>query len=194
MKRVYNETMKKIGNQTTERLLNIIKMQLTFLGTIFVMFIIVQYLFYPIQVDGKSMDPTLHHGDFGFANVFALKHESLEHFDVVIVKMKDEYWVKRVLALPGDTISCKENVIYVNQQPIQENYLDHEYVAQEIKEHGFFTQDFDEIRVNEGEVFLMGDNRYHSLDSRVVGTFQISDLVAKDIYIFWPLNHGKVVK
>ncbi|WP_071442462.1 signal peptidase I [Traorella massiliensis] len=186
--------MRKIGNKTTTKLLNILQMQVTFLACLAVMLLIVNFVAYPIQIDGKSMDPTLHDKDFGFSSILSLKTQKLERFDVVIVKVDDEYWVKRVMALPGETISCKDNHIYINGELIEEDFLDQEYVQQEIEEHGFFTKDFNEVKLNDNEVFLMGDNRVHSLDSRIVGPFDTSQLIAKDIYILWPFNHGKVVK
>ena len=186
--------MRKIGNKTTTKLLNILQMQVTFLVCLAVMLFVVNFIAYPIQIEGKSMDPTLHDQDFGFSSILSLKTQGVERFDVVIVKVDNEYWVKRVIALPKETISCKDNQIYINGEPIQEDFLDEEYVRQEIEEHGFFTKDFSEITLKDNEVFLMGDNRVHSLDSRIVGPFDISQLIAKDIFILWPFNHGKVVK
>lgn len=178
----------------TTKLLNILQLQLTFLGCLAVMFLLVNYVVCPIQIDGRSMDPTLHDQDFGFSSILSLKTKGLERYDVVIVKVDNEYWVKRVMAFPGETISCKDNVVYVDGQPLDEKFLDKEYVKQEIKEHGYFTKDFEEIKIMDNQVFLMGDNRAHSLDSRIVGAFNISDLKAKDVYVVWPFSHGKVVK
>lgn len=186
--------MKKVGNKLTSKLLGIIQLQITFLVSLGVMFFIVTYLFYPIVIDGKSMNPTLHDDDFGFANIWAMNHEELERFDVVIVKVEEEYWVKRVMALPNETISCKDNEIYINGEKMEESFLDQDYVQEEMNQFGYFTQDFNEVKVPEGEVFLMGDNRVHSLDSRIVGTFKLEQLIAKDIYVLWPFGHGKVVK
>lgn len=186
--------MRKIGNKTTSKLLNILQMQTVFLVSLAVMLLIVNFIAYPIQIDGKSMNPTLHDKDFGFSSILSLKTQELERFDVVIVKVNDEYWVKRVMALPGEKISCQDNQVYINGEAIQEDFLDKEYVQQEIEEHGYFTKDFSEVVLKDNEVFLMGDNRVHSLDSRIVGPFDTNQLLAKDILILWPFNHGKVVK
>lgn len=186
--------MRKIGNEMTKKLLDILQMQVTFLISLGLMFLLVNYILYPIQIDGQSMNPTLHHQDFGFASILSLKTQKLERFDVVIVKVDDEYWVKRVMAFPNETIYCKDNQIYINDEPIKEYFLDENYVEEEIDEHGAFTKDFDKVTVGKEEVFLMGDNRIHSLDSRIVGSFKLDQLLAKDIYILWPFSHGKVVK
>ncbi len=186
--------MRKIGNQLTARLLHILQVEITFLVSLILMALIVNYIAFPIQVDGKSMDPTLHDKDFGFASVISLHTEELERFDVVIVKVDQEYWVKRIIALPNETIRCENNEIYVNGKLIDQTFLDQTYVLDEIKEHHVFTGDFDEIQLKDDEVFLMGDNRVHSLDSRIMGPFKLEQIHAKDLYIVWPFNHWRVVK
>ena len=75
-----------------------------------------------------------------------------------------------------------------------EYFIDEIYMNEEIKEHGYFNSDFSEIVLENDQVFLMGDNRVHSLDSRVVGPFKISSIKAKEILILWPFENGKVVK
>ena len=186
--------MRKIGNKTTEKLLNILELQVTFLVSLLIMTLIVHFVALPIQIDGDSMQPTLYNKDFGISNIWAKNNEELEYGDVVIVKVNDELWVKRVIGLPNDTVSCKENLVYVNNEVINEDYLDQSHVNQEITEHGYFTHDFDEITLRDDEVYLMGDNRIHSLDSRIIGPFKLSQVMAKDVYIIWPMNHWKVVK
>lgn len=186
--------MRKIGNKTTEKLLGILELQATFLITMLIMLIVVNFIAFPIQVEGDSMYPSLNDRELGLSNIWSLKHTDLERFDVVIVKVNDEYWVKRVMALPNETIYCKDNEVYVNNQKIEQDFLDASYVEKEIKEHGYFTQDFDEITLKDDEVYLMGDNRIHSLDSRIVGPFQLSQLIAKNVYIIWPFGDGKVVE
>ena len=186
--------MKKIGNQTTEKLLDILQFQVTFLFSILFASLFITFVACPVQVNGSSMDPTLHDRDFGISNILFKNIEGIDRFDIVIVKVNNEYWVKRVIGLPNDTISCESNQVYVNGEPINEYYLDDEYILNEIKDHGVFNSDFNEIVINDDELFLMGDNRVHSLDSRHVGPFKLSAIKSKDILIFWPLSHGGVVK
>ena len=190
----YNNDMRKIGNRLTEKLLDILELQVTFLVSLLIMALLVNFVALPIQVDGDSMNPTLSNKDFGLSSIWAKNNEELERGDVVIVKVNDELWVKRVIGLPNDTVSCKDNQVYVNDRVLTEDYLDQTYINQEINEHGYFTQDFDEIKLKDDEVYLMGDNRIHSLDSRIIGPFKLSQLLAKNIYIVWPINHGKVVE
>lgn len=190
----YNNDMRKIGNKTTEKLLNILELQVTFLVSLLIMAFVVNFVALPIQIDGDSMKPTLYNEDFGLSNIWAKNNEELERGDVVIVRVNDELWVKRVIGLPNETISCRDNRIYVDGKMINENYLDQSYVNQEMNEHGYFTQDFDNITLKNDEVYLMGDNRIHSLDSRIIGPFKLTQILAKDVFIIWPINHGKVVE
>lgn len=186
--------MKKIGNQTTARLMDILQFQVTFLICLIVMWLCVTFIFYPVRVDGLSMYPTLHDNDFGFSSILRLNTQQLKRFDTVIVEADNhEFWVKRVIGLPNETIECKNNQIYINGLSIDETYLDEAYVQQEIEEHGFFTHDFEKRTIGSDEVFLLGDNRVHSLDSRVKGPFKIDELRAKGLMILYPFEHGKVI-
>ena len=186
--------MKKIGNQTTKKLLDILQLQATILLSIIFTILFTTFIAFPVKVNGSSMEPTLHDKDFGISNILFKNINGIERYDIVIVKADNEYWVKRVIGLPGDRVSCEDNQIYVNNEAINESYLNVEYVSNEIETHGVFTNDFNEIVLKDDEVFLMGDNRVHSLDSRLIGPFKLSSIKSKDIFIFWPLNHGGVVK
>lgn len=186
--------MRKIGNQTTQKLINILQIETVFLLCVILMGLIINFVLFPVQVNGNSMYPTLHDHDFGISNIWLKDHEELQRYDVVIVKVDHEYWVKRVIGLPGERIQCINEKIYINGQEIQENYIDEDYINDEIDEHGYFTKDFSEVVLGKDEVFLLGDNRVHSLDSRIVGPFKLSQIKAKEVIIIWPLNHGRVVK
>lgn len=186
--------MRKIGNQTTEKLLDILKLQVSFLFSILFAVLFITFIAFPVQVSGSSMEPTLKDKDFGISNILSKNIEGIDRFDIVIVDAGDEYWVKRVIGLPGDRIYCKNNQVFVNGELIEENYLDEGYILNEIKNHGVFTADFDEVILEDDELFLMGDNRVHSLDSRHIGPFKISAIKAKDILVFWPFANGGIIK
>ena len=186
--------MRKIGNRTIERLLDILQFQLTFLICTVIVGILINFVIFPVYVSGNSMYPTLHNQDFGVSSILTKNLEEIERFDVVIVKVDNEYWVKRVIGLPNETISCVDGQVFVNGNPLEESFVDEIYMNDEIKEHGYFNSDFSEIVLGNDEVFLMGDNRVHSMDSRIVGPFKLSSIKAKDMYILWPFENGKVVK
>lgn len=124
-------------------------------------------------VNGHSMDPTLKDGEMGIALKISRNYN---YGDIVIAKgqaeYNKEYWVKRVIAKPGDTVYCKNNIVYVNNKKIKEDYL----------QKGTITEDFDVVKLKNDEYFLMGDNRQHSTDSRVFGPFKEENI--KDKWLF----------
>ena len=154
----------------------------------------------PVQVDGMSMYPTLDDKEIGIMNIIDKKLHGINRFDVVVVSDDNithgDNWVKRVIGLPGDTIYAKDDVVYINGLPIEEPYLDTEYVKN-IRERGDqFTADFDKVTLKEDEYFLMGDNRVVSHDSRAatVGPFKASDFVGKDVYVLYPFTDIRTIR
>lgn len=162
---------------------------LVFWSVIF--FILVKFVVNPIQVIGESMYPTLKDHARGFSNIISTYISEPSRYDIVVVQAKDgskDHWVKRVIGMPNDTIYCKNNVVYVNDEPIEEAYLDAEYRAEIEKQYGYFTRDFEAITLEEDEYFLMGDNRVHSTDSRVVGPFTKEEITSMGVMIYYPFN------
>lgn len=167
----------------------------TFIICFIAVFLLTTFVVKPVRVDGRSMYPTLEDGKVGLMNVFSAKFTDIDRFDVVVAYNEEsgENWVKRVIGLPGDTVYAKDDVVYVNGLPIEEPYLDTDYVNQ-IRERGdYFTQDFDKITLGEDEYFLMGDNRVVSYDSRRVGPFKRDDIKGKGIFILYPFDKIKMI-
>ena len=142
----------------------------------------------PVFVEGSSMYPTLQDGEFGFTNLLGLSLEGVNRGDIVIVEEGDEYWVKRVIGLPNETIECRDNVVYINGEALDEPYLDSDYVHDIENNQGYFTSDFEAIELGSDEYFVMGDNRVVSADSRVVGPFSRSQIVGKGVLVLMPLD------
>ncbi len=142
----------------------------------------------PVFVEGSSMYPTLADGEFGFTNLLGLSLEGVNRGDIVIVSHEGEYWVKRVIALPHETIECREGVVYIDGQALQETYLDTGYVKDIQKQQGYFTGDFEAVTLGEDEYFVMGDNRVVSADSRVVGAFSREQIIGKGVFVLYPLD------
>ena len=156
----------------------------------FVFFIVTKLFVSPIQVIGSSMYPTLVDKERGFSSVFS-KHFEIDRFDIVVVEAKGnekEYWVKRVIGLPGETIECKDDVIYINGQPLKQSFLDEDWVASETAIYGSFTEDFGPYTLGDDEYFLMGDNRNHSTDSRDVGPFSKDEIASVGIFVYFPFS------
>lgn len=168
----------------------------TFVICFIVVMLLSHFVINPVQVDGDSMYPTLSNKEIGVMNIFLAKTQGIKRQDVVVVynKDSDENWVKRVIGMPGDSVYAKNDVVYVNDQPLEEPYLNTEYV-QHIRQQGQnFTGDFNKVTLGDDEYFLMGDNRVVSYDSRAVGPFKKSAIVGKDVYILFPFTEMKLVR
>jgi signal peptidase I len=98
---------------------------------------------------------------------------------VGVVPPSDRDFIKRVIGLPGDTINCRGGKLFRNGQPVKELYLD----------PGTPTESCTRTTVRPGQLFVMGDNRDNSQDSRVFGPIQESDVVGRAFVRIWPLNH-----
>lgn len=150
-----------------------------------------QFVFTPVVVKGDSMDPTLIDGE----RVIALKNTEIQRFDIVTFPAPDDVgknYIKRVVGLPGDTVEYKKDVLYINGKKYAEPYLD-EYKSK-LTDGQPLTDDFDlnklygSEKVPAGELFVMGDNRRISKDSRVIGTIKEKDIMADVKFVFWPIK------
>lgn len=97
-------------------------------------------------------------------------------------------YIKRVIALPGEHLAIKDGKVYINGEELKEDYLSEEVVTNSLE--GVFT----DIIVPEGTVFVMGDNREHSADSRRFGCIPFEKIESKVLLRFWPLNRFGVIK
>lgn len=150
-------------------------------------YLIVHYIFLPVQVKGTSMYPTLENQALGISNKIGFTLNGLKRFDIVIIHMNDNnnYLVKRIIGLPGETISYKEDKLYINGEYVEEPFFDESYRAS--SSHPF-TNDFEEITLGENEYYCLGDNRPSSRDSRYYGPFQKEQLSCKGVFIFYPFS------
>ncbi|MFQ7538863.1 MAG: signal peptidase I [Clostridium sp.] len=137
------------------------------------------------EVKGTSMYPTLQEGESVIINMAANYVGDIKRFDVVVAReyRSDDLWVKRVIGLPGETISYREGVLYVDGNKVAEPFLDKSYVEQ-VKSRTntkYFTQDYTSKKLGKNEYLLVGDNRNESLDSRndAVGPFQREQIIAR---------------
>lgn len=95
-------------------------------------------------------------------------------------------WIKRVVAVAGDTVEAKDDQLYVNGQPLSEEYLTNNKLKASAA-GVTLTEDFGPIKIPDGSVFVMGDNRNNSMDSRVIGPVKLDHVVGRAEVVYWPL-------
>lgn len=150
----------------------------------FLALLIETYLFGFAVVEGNSMAPTLHGADRLF--VTKMGRTDFQVGDIVIFTPpehlgRQELFVKRVVAKAKDTFVIDGGVVYVNGVPLEESYLGQEPYLERDYPYTMGT-------VPEGMVFLLGDNRNDSNDSRTFGFVQEEQIVGKVLLRIWPLN------
>lgn len=142
------------------------------IGALFAGVIGFNLLFSLIRVSGHSMDNTLRDGQY----VVVSKHRDVKRFDIVVLKERvseggdTKQVIKRVIGLPGDSIVVENGKLYINNQPYDEPYLV-ESLVENYKSQSYA------IIVPEDTVFVLGDNRDVSKDSRMVGSFKKSAII-----------------
>ncbi len=151
-------------------------------------FLIRTFLFAPFIVEGESMEYTLHNEEKLVVNKAIYYLEKPKRGDIVVFHAEPTRdYIKRVIGLPGDTVEVRDDTLYVNGQPVDEPYLAQHKA--EAKEDGkVWTEDFGPVKVPDGKIFVLGDNRRNSKDSREIGAVDISQVVGRSEFVFWPLN------
>ena len=134
------------------------------------------YVVTPIRVNGPSMNDTLHDKDIMILDEISYRFKSIKRFDIVVIRYKDEYIIKRVIGLPGEVVSCKNNKIYINGKVIEEDFSRK------------YTNDFDEVLVGDDSYFVLGDNRVNSTDSRIIGTVSKNNIRGKTSLTVYPFS------
>ena len=159
----------------------IIKEYLPF--SLFVLIIILVRIFIctPINVNGSSMSNTLKDGDIMILNKIGLKTNGIDRFDIVVIQTDSNFLIKRVIGLPGETISYKDEILYINGKVVEDKY------------NLNITGDIDATKIGKDEYYVMGDNRKVSKDSRLIGCVEKDDIIGKTNFILFPISKfGKV--
>ncbi len=130
-----------------------------------------------IRVDGTSMEPSLHQGEFVIINRLAYKWAKPRLGDVIVFRFPlnpGQELIKRVIGLPGDEVNISNNQVFVNG-----HVLDESYIAEAPRYSGTW-------RVPQDSLFVLGDNRNASYDSHAWGTVPLKDVIGKALFVYWP--------
>jgi len=169
---------------------------LDFLETIVValsIFVVI-YLFImqPHEIKGNSMEPNFSNNEYILTDKISYRLHMPARGDVVIFKAPvnpDVDYIKRVIGLPGDRVKIQNGAVYVNGEKLTEEYLrDSTQLFP-----GSYLSEGVEITVPPGKLFLLGDNRPHSSDSRAFGPVPIDAVIGRAFFRYWPINKLGVV-
>lgn len=150
-----------------------------------VIVLIVTSFIKPTIVNGDSMSPTFKNKDYLIVNRFSYFKSPPKRGDIVVFKTdfidtssnKNKNLVKRVIALPGERIVIKNNLIFINNKILFEDYL-----------HDINTPGEVDMTIPKGQIFVMGDNRKNSMDSREIGAIKIQNIIGKVSLRIYPFD------
>jgi signal peptidase I len=153
---------------------------------------LVVYLFFmqPHQVNGQSMVPNFQSGEYVLTDKVSYRFGEPQRGDVVVFHAPPRAqcpegtgcdFIKRIIGLPGETVSVSDGKIFINGQELVEEYLPDTFYT----EAGAYTQDQD-VFLEANEYFAVGDNRPHSSDSRSWGPVKLSEIVGRAFFRYWP--------
>ncbi len=151
-------------------------------------FMIITFLYQPVRVEGTSMQPELRDQDRLFINKFAYRFENISRGDVVVFhypRDPEKSYIKRVIALPGDSLRIDDGRVYVNGKRVEEPYVPWRYRD---------GRSMPEIVIPQGDYFVMGDHRSISSDSRDFGPVDRQLIYGKAAFIYWPADNMGVVR
>jgi signal peptidase I len=151
-------------------------------------FIVIVFLYQPVQVEGTSMMPRLENHERIFINKFLYRFRPIERGDVVVFRYPldtSKSYIKRVIGLPGDQVSIRDGHVLVNGQPLTEPYVPPSYLD---------DQSYAPMVVEPDHYFVLGDHRSSSHDSRAWGTVDRKYVYGKAVFVYWPMTQMGWVK
>ncbi len=175
-------------NEGPSPLRNAVEWVAVIVGAVVIALLVRNFVVQSFQIPSGSMHPTLVEGDRVLVNRLSYRLHDINRGDVIVFARPEsapaapgepEDLIKRVIGLPGDTVEARDGDVYVNNRKLDEPYL----------AEGTMTTNLDEpVKVPEGELFVMGDNRGNSSDSRFIGTIPEDLVVGRAFAIIWPLS------
>jgi signal peptidase I len=144
--------------------------------------VIIVFLYQPVKVEGTSMSPLLTDQERIFINKFVYRFEPIQRGDVVVFWYpmdRSKSFIKRVIALSGDTVEIQQGRVLVNGKELDEPYVPAPFAD---------LSSLGPTRVPEGSFFVLGDHRNSSNDSRVFGAVPGQFIYGKAVFVYWPVE------
>jgi len=145
--------------------------------------VIIIFLYQPVKVEGTSMAPLLSDQERIFINKFVYRFEPIERGDVVVFWYpldRSKSFIKRVVALPGETVELRAGRLYVSGKELTEPYVPSSYLD---------GANYPPLTIPADSFFVMGDHRDSSNDSRVFGPVARQFIYGKAVFAYWPVDH-----
>jgi signal peptidase I len=145
--------------------------------------VIIVFLYQPVKVEGTSMAPLISDQERIFINKLVYRFEPISRGDVVVFwypNDRTKSFIKRVVALPGETVEIRQGRVYVNGKPLQEPYILPAYLD---------SNNFSPFAIPANQYFVMGDHRDSSNDSRMFGPVPSEYIYGKAVFAYWPMDH-----
>lgn len=154
------------------------------------------YVLQQYYISGPSMESSLFENDRVLVNKLSYRLHDIRHGDVIVfdrvtsngANVAHDDLIKRVIGLSGDKVEIKSCVVYVNGAAINEPYLDKGNLSQVILEDRCRQPTMATVTVSAGQIFVLGDNRPESFDSRSFGTISTSLVVGRAFVVVWPFD------
>ena len=150
------------------------------------------FLLQPHQVRGRSMEPNFENGEYILTDKFTYRIREPKRGDTIVFAAppaRKEDFIKRIIGVPGDTVSVKNGDVFINGKELEEGYIPPNFRTfgnQALKEDQTIT-------LGKDEYFVMGDNREHSSDSRVFGIIYKRDIVGRAWFVYWPPARVRII-
>jgi len=138
------------------------------------------FLVQPFYVEGSSMEPNFYQNEYLIIDELSYHFNAKQRGEVIIFKNPKDtraYFIKRVIGLPGETVSIEDGRVFIDGEKLEEPYIEH------------FSSDVHEpVTLGPDEYFVMGDNRTNSLDSRIIGPINKKYIIGRVWLRGWPIN------
>src|SRR3972149_8684701 len=147
----------------------------------------------PHKIKGASMEPNFPDGEFLLTDKITYRFNEPKRGDVIVFKAPATYedeFIKRIIGLPGEQVSVNNGRVYINDELLDESYLDRQLITSS----GNFLSEGKEIFVPQDKYLVFGDNRPYSYDSRALGFIDKDKITGRAWLIYWPLEKAGFVE